>query len=380
VFLILRLVVLVFCSLSLSAPPLLASPSELNLPLEWAEWINRYAASTPVLAMRKNRPPVLRPTDEHLKAILAGKTELELKEELVFRNGNRKKFDVVELPHARRFEVHDQLDIQSLDPRLDRTQVLRQQDRFRQMLSVMHELIGSRSQDELLIIFTGATHAWDLYFSVFLKPDISNTDPLYRVKNEVLYAESPFEMDTIFYTEDHYRFMGLLRGAKEPVDSLRQHSGHLYAAFLGRLHFYNRLHSGLIQFDSLVKSEPRRPGVIVFMDIHHLNSTSLYRDLPSAVSLRAAGFRTVRVALEGWKHQREYKLEQMERFFRTDAERVLGKEDQEYYRKFRKESFEALQSGFVYSEGKKAFFEKIQSYHRSNIPVRLTGLEEFERI
>jgi hypothetical protein len=88
----------------------------------------------------------------------------------------------------------------------------------------------------------------------------------------------------------------------------------------------------------------------------------------------------VTVAMEAWKKGRIYNSEDMRAFYHMNDASFLDEKDREYYQKFRKKAFEALEGGFYYNLSIKALHEKLQEWSHAAIKVEYTGLEEFDRM
>jgi len=346
---------------------------------EWQQWVDSYASSEPLLGFRKTNEAALVPTNEQVKQLLQGVTKFKLPSDYYLLGNEIKEFELTSMDHALRFEVHDQLDLQEIDPWMEREEVLKEESRFQAMLNHMTKLIVDRPKDELLIIFVGATHALDLYFSWFLKPDLPKKDLRHRVHNEVLYSSTMIRNSSLFFTPELYRFSSQVRGTEIKEMDLKESNVLRWGHFLARLHYYNRLKAGLISYGALIKERVIVPGVIVFMDTHNIRENEVYKKLPSAKTLAAMGFNRVKFANEIWKHDETYKLDDLKQNFYMDGSSIKNQEDREWYQRFRKQAHQALKKGFIFNVGYQALYEKLKSYQDSGLGLSLTGVEDFDR-
>lgn len=347
--------------------------------LSWKDWIDRYASSSPLNAMRKTIPPSLLVSDKQLKQVLSGKTKIKFDKPLFRGEKSFDSYDLSQMERALRFEVYDQIDLQLIDKKIDKERVLKEQDRFKYMLGAIRELIQQRKEGELLIIFTGETHALDLYFTMFLKPDLPKSDPLYRVWTDVLYVSPPYSWNTTFFSADYYKLLEAMRGSKQPVKTVKSSSLHLFSNFPARLYFFSRLKSELFSLEKLTEERNKDFGVLVFMDTHYMNSFQLYKDMPKAATLIDLGIKRITFATEGLQHNKEYESRDFFKLYHVDADDALTKEDQEYYRKFRSKAYAQLKKGVVSNLSARALHLKLKQWESSGIPVTYTGLEEFDR-
>jgi len=346
---------------------------------EWKRWVDAYASSEPLLGFQKTNESVLVPTNDQVKKLLQGVTKFKLPSGYYLLGNEIKEFELTSMDHALRFEVHDQLDLQEIDPWMEREEVLKEESRFQAMLNYMTKLVVERPMDELLIIFVGATHALDLYFSWFLKPDLPKKDPRHRVHSDVLYSSPIVRNSSLFFTPDLYKFSSQVRGTEIKQKDIRESNVLRWGHLLARLHYYNRLKAGLISYEALIKERIPVPGVIVFMDTHNIREDEVYKKMPSAKTLAAMGFNKVKFANEMWKHDETYKLDDLKQNFYMDATSIENQEDREWYQRFRKQAFQALQKGFIFNVGYQALYEKLKSYQDSGLGLSLTGVEDFDR-
>lgn len=354
--------------------------SEPELTEAWAQWIETYGSSSPLKVLRKTRPTRLQISDEQIQSVLQGQTNIQLKEPLQSQDGLYKSIDLSRFDESRRFEVHRQYELQVLNPKMSTKDLITESSRFRDVRDHMQELIIQRKPKDLLLLYVGQTHALDLYFGSFLKPDMLKTDPLYRIRQDVIYLSGIVTERTPFFTESYYDLLRALRGSEIASVYLKDNELFDFANFLGRLSYYNQLKAGLISLESLKTELKPHFGAFVFMDIHNLGMPKVFEQLPNARELVRLGVQNVKLAMEGWQYDKSYSSEELQRFYRATTKSYLSGEDLEYFQQFRKEVVRLLDQGLIYNKTIQALHEKLQSYERAGIRVEYTGLEKNERI
>lgn len=346
---------------------------------EWKAWLETYASSTPLLALRKLRPPQLHITDEHIDQILKGNSKVKFKEPLYIGKIDHKEYEIFNFMAARRFEPFDQIDHQELGFAEDSTEAVQEEERSRFLREQMIQLIKNRKEGELNLILVGQMHAYDLFFRGFLDPDLSKKNPLHRIKDEVAYVGFPVTEETKLYTPEYESFIEAVRGVAYRAPTIKDNSLYLSMGFLARLYYYNNLKSGMIKKESLLQERSVKLGNLVFMNIHFLRINEPYASMPSVQALRDIGVTKIHIALEGWKHGTEYKLEDLKKFYRIKEAGKYSKDDINYFKKFRPKAWKLYESDFVYNQSVQAFHQKLQSYQRAGMEISVSGLESSER-
>lgn len=354
--------------------------SEPELTEAWLQWLETYGSSSPLKTLRKTRPSRLQISDEQILKVLQGQTSIQLKEPLQSQDGLYKSIDLSRFDESRRFEVHRQYELQVLNPKMSKQDLITESSRFRDVRDHMQELIIERKPKDLLLLYVGQTHALDLYFGSFLKPDMLETDPLYRIRQDVIYLSGIVTERSPFFTESYYDLLRALRGSEIASVYLKDNELFDFANFLGRLSYYNQLKAGLISLEDLKTERKPHFGAFVFMDIHNLGMPKVFEQLPSARELVRLGVENVKLAMEGWQYDKAYSGDELQRFYRATTESYLSGEDLEYFQQFRKEVVRLLDRGLIYNKTIQALHEKLQSYERAGIRVEYTGLEKNERI
>jgi hypothetical protein len=368
-----------FLSSAILATEKTETPSSLLLrSVAWKEWLNRFGSSSPLLTLRKTRPLPFQITDAHLNSLLGGSQKVSFSPPLMSSEGPVMEVDLLEFETTRRFELHLQgrrAGAEEKSTEVDRQKLAR---RFRVIRDQMEKLIGERKEKELQIFFVGETHALDLYFSQFLKPDLAKTDPSYRVREEVAYLAPTVTGDTAFYTPDFYRFIQMFRGMALPVERFENQSKIYVTNFLARLAFNHRLRTGMVKLPQLLSEDVSQVGALVVMDWHYLDGANLFEAMPSALSLKATGVERVRLFVESLRADKTYALEDFIKTYRVSLESFLPAEDHEYYQTYRAELFEFLKKGFTTNATLEALHQKLQEFEREGIAVEIRGLEEVE--
>lgn len=361
--------------------PSVGFANEPVLSEAWKLWRETYSSSSPYRALQKTRQGNLKMQDEHLIQILKGNSKLQFQAPLKLNKNEVTEFDVTQMDQARRFETTTMFDLQGIEPHLSKKEVFEELGRFRQMRENMQSLILNREDDELLIIFAGETHGLDLFFGSYLKPDLRPSSAEYKIRSDVEYVGMVANENTEFFTALHDEFYEALRGSRMESEKLGDFSAIDYASFFARLHYYNSLKSGLLKKDMITKDERTPfPKALVFLDVHHLRSPQVFHQMPEARDLLKAGFRKIKVAMEGWKFGKSYNSSDLKRFYYMDTSSYLSKDDLEYYKKFRKKAFQLLENGFVVNANIEAFHRRLRSYEERGIPIDYTGLEPRERL
>jgi|GEM_PF-5788259 len=355
-----------------------ATLSAYEIPA-WANWLQKYTASSPLIALRKTRPSNLQIRDQDIDSVLKDKTVIKFAEPLFLKNRKYTQYDLTQFNHSRRFEVQDQIALQLIDPKMEKKQLVKEEKRFQTIRDHMQQLVSHRKDHELLILFTGMTHAYDLYFSQFLTPDLEATNPLYRVRTQALYVGLPVTDDAFFYTQDYYNFIAKLRGTAFKPILFKENNLFDYMSFLARFYYYNNLKTGLVTKKELFKDKKQEPRSLVIMDVHGLNVPELFQQMPSPDSLAALGITQVKVAMEGWKYGKTYQSEEMRKFYFIKGDELVSKGEKNFFKKFIKKAFDLAEKGFVYNQTIQALHRKLQSYQASGIIVKYTGLEDTER-
>lgn len=347
----------------------------------WQEYLNRYAGTTPFEAIRRSRAPRYHIEDAHIRSVLKGNTKLETKEEFFWNSQPMKAFELTGFTAALRLEKIDQLDLQVIDPTLSKEQIMGEGSRFRHMREAMQKLVYDREPDELLLLFSGETHALDLFFSSFLMPDKRKKAPFSRLEEEVYYVAYPLTNQTPFFSPDWLQFVRVSQGTQQEELTLKNEDLILYSNPLARLSYYNGLKSGLIKFEDVQSRSLSRLGVLAFMDWHDVRLPQVISELPESSSLKSAGFSRVTLALEGLKSGEFYSLDDLVKIYRTTKESVItSAEEEEYYKKFRRNAYALLEKGFVSRPMVKALSDKLKRIRSQGFEVRLTGLEAFNRL
>lgn len=347
---------------------------------EWHSWIDRYASSSPFVVTQKTSSEKIRPTEEHYQAVLKGKSKLKLDPPVEHEGHKYKEFNLLELSGARRFEVVDQFAAQLSGGRSEsKEELLHYEHRHRQMTDRMVEMLNEREDDELLLFFVGATHALDLFFAVFLKPDMLSTDPLVKVRDEVLYAAPEARLSTPFYTKEYYRFQRAMTGVETEEKTLEAYQMTIRFSDLARLFYFNGLQAGSFNYDDIFKDRKVSPGALVMMDTHYLRSPEVYKRLPPAAALIETGFKKVTFVMESFKQNKEYKDSDIERLYMAQQMGMIADEDKSYFKNFRPQAYRLYKKNFVVNAGLHALHEKLKDYQLGGIKVKYTGLEPYDR-
>lgn len=346
----------------------------------WREYLRLFGGSTPFEAINTSRSKRFHVQKEHVQNVLKGNTKIDLHETFFYNSEKITKVDLSSFSEALRLEAHDQLDLQMIDPGLEKKQLLAETSRFRDMREHMQQIIYNRDEDELIILFAGEMHALDLFFSSFLIPDKRTDEPFRRLEEEVYYVAFPIDGNTPFYTPDYLRFVQTMRGTRESSKGLKDNDLIIYTGFLARLAYYNGLRLGLVAEDEVYSRDPKRLGTLVIMDWHDARLPQMFDRLPGPASVKRAGFKKVTFAIEGVKFGENYSSQSLPEFYTADLNRYL-KDDEEkaYYKRFRKKAYALLEKGFVSRPLKYALHQKILQYKKGGLNVRLTGLENYNR-
>lgn len=356
------------------------SQSPLMQTASWKSWLEKYGSSSPLLSLRKTRPKAYHISDAMIQSILEGGHELNFKPPLMSAKAPVEKLDLLQFESSRRFELELQARRESVRSELEKTKPSKKniEGRFRLIREEMQKRISEREKNELQIFFVGETHALDLYFSQFLTPDLSKENPLYRIRKEVAYLSYPVTEDTLFYTQDFYRFVQLLRGAPMPADRFGNQSSVYVGNFAARLLFNRRLRSGMVKLADLTNESLSQVGALVIMDWHYLDGSALFESMPTGFSLRAEGIEKVSVYIESLRRDKTYSLEEFKKTFSVGLDDFLAPEDHEDYKKYRSELFEFLEKGFVSNASLQALHRKLSELETEGLKIKIQGLEEVE--
>lgn len=344
----------------------------------WRDWVQKYGSSSPFLAIQKNRPEEYQMTREHLDRVLAGNHRVRFSPPLSSSRGPVGDLDLIQFDASRRFELQLDGRRRQGESRQSREDSQKLSRRFSVIREQMQNAIARRAPNELQIFFVGETHALDLYFSQFLNPDLSDTDPMSRSRREVLYVSPPVTAESIFYTPEFYEFVSLWRGTPVQPETFDQNSSIYVPNFLARLAFNQRLRSGMVPIEALFEERLEKLGAIVFMDWHYLNSPQVFNEMPGASSLKSLGFDRVSFFLESLKFSEEYSLDRMERTYRVQMQHFLSDEDREFERRYRPEVYSFLEKGFVMNSSLQSLHQKLKSYQSAGLNLHFRGLEEVE--
>lgn len=352
-----------------------------NLDQEWRDYLSRYAGTTPLLAISNSRKSRFHIRDSHVDTILSGNTRIQLHDDFYYRSNKLRQVDLSSFASSLRLEAHDQLDLQLLDPGLDRERLMKETNRFRDIRQNMQQLVFDREETELLILFTGETHSLDLFFSSFLVPDRRRAEPFRRLEQDVIYVALPLDERTPFFTQEYLDFLRAMRGTQEAAMDLRDNDLVIYANFLKRLTYYNGLKAGLMTKADLKERPADRVGVLAVMDYHDVRLPQIFTQMPGVASLKRAGFDRVTVAMEGLKFGENYSRESLQSFYTANVDRYLSdEEEKKYYQRFRPQAYALLEKEFVSRPMMQALDLRLKSYQDGGLPVRLTGVESFNRL
>ena len=328
---------------------------------EWKAWTDKFASPSPLLTLNKTSSPELRVSDEAVVQILSGKTLFKFPSPVTYSNRNVLEFDVFEEKSARRLNTYDQIDGRFLGS--NSIEALTEETRFNFMIETSYRLMAERKEDELLMIHLGATHALDIYFGFYLKDkDKVRQDKALQRQNEILYSSPPVSSETSFYTKDYYDLLMAVDGVATPVQRIGDSQLDQSMFFLSRLYFYHQLKKDTFNLAKLKEQKLSRLGTIVFMDIHYINSTAQYSELPSAQALKNSGFKTLRFANEAWISKKNYELKDLEKIFRTPFNPKLRDFEIEFLKKKKPEMLEKYQKGMVIYPAYAALFKNCLLY------------------
>jgi hypothetical protein len=350
----------------------------------WMEYLDKFASSEPYLALKKTHEAPFVPLLSEIERTLQGHSKFKLETPIYNQSKLVRFVDLSSESDALRFEVHDQLDLQELDGGRSRRELLAEEERFTKMRDYKREMITHRAHDELVILFPGTTHVYDLYFGSFMNLYPKRDDPIWRVKNEIMYVGLPFHSELPFFTEEYWEYLDAFTGA--PVKRrLAKELQHLVrVAYLSRLLYFRNLSPAAFSIDRLTtERDLERVGVLVIMDIHNARAPQVFSEMPSAVDLQKAGFNRVKVGIEGWKFGQDYQIADLDAFFRLTLEDVFSgkraEDDRTFYKQFRPKAYAFLSQGVATNEPYKALHDKLAEWAAGGIQVQITGIEEFDR-
>lgn len=197
-------------------------------------------------------------------------------------------------------------------------------DRFDLNTAYVAHLVRNNPPDNLLIVFSGAKHARDFYFS----------DP----KAPVAYAEKTTNKDTIYFSPEFYDFMnqvindlyakgvpkslvdtiatGLVHEYRNvfPIQTQRgqplkpllasQFAMDRYVEALADL-YASEANRGRLTAKDLLKGPAEKPTAIFLGDVHPMNGLDPITKMPSASCLKVMGFNSVSVAFEPFTYRKE---------------------------------------------------------------------------
>lgn len=358
----------------IGAPPVWDKVPELK------SFAERFGGASPYVALSKNWPTELRPSEAALKAILGGQSKITLSPSL--HDGDREVSEI-ELSNtlsAIRFEKSDQWDLTEREPDIDAKRVLAEEERFRRMVENMQQALLEKKSDELLVYFVGLTHALDFYFAFFMAPDRGPRSKIRDFKDSVLYVTHPVNMETRFSTPDAENFSKLRDGVPNPVETIKRASYSLAANTLGRIYYYQNLSRGRLKLSDFQNSTPKNLSAIVIGDLHDIRTTDLMDQLPSPNALRAAGFKSIRIGLEAWKYGEAYKIQNIGRAYLSTEMANLTPDELEALKANSPKAYDLLQKPFHTQVALPAFEKWLRRAEAAGSSVSLTGLEDFDRI
>lgn len=215
---------------------------------EWNEWYASYGGGSPLVAQWKTSQwPV---TGDEIQEVIDGHKRITLPYSDIKQSGR----------------TLSELDLSEFEG------LSEESARFRAIVKAVSDLRSTRKPTELLLIFTGQYHAYD----IFLKARPSET----------VYS---------FATLNQASLLDTRRSSSRVADS----NWYLHGAFLGALS--ETLNDGKpFTVQSLLRTpRPKRVGTVIFGDIHPLRETRWIDRFPDGQCLYEMGYRSVRVGMEG---------------------------------------------------------------------------------
>jgi len=233
----------------------------------WEQWIKLYGSNSALNATNKNSGPRLKNPESQIRSVLDP------------------EFDgVLSLPHPLEFASGEYISSVNL---LENSQVSELSNESQLLLDNMLGLIKKRPDDELLILFVGGYHAYDLFFSL---PE--------KYKNDVFFATYPTTTASTLYNSGFKLFLQL--SGSNWTTKFDHADAH--AAFPGKLFYWKKKlldkEKTVTYSDLISESTNSTPKIIVIMDTHGINNTELTDYLPSADVLRKSGFKSIKVGIE----------------------------------------------------------------------------------
>lgn len=320
---------------------------------DWKEWLKTYGATTPIGSMRKTSQWF--PTDEDFSKIQNEGKMVTIK-----------TFETFEMSWDAIY-AHPLLKITNRD---------------KMMVKNIRKLIENRKKTELLIIFTGAAHAFDFFFS--------------EQNQSVNYISFPLSSTSKEHSEDYDRYLKLISEIfkSTKTDNLKKDLefekliNTYYLCPLLALH--RKISTGKkIKIKDITNSQlDDNSGNIIIMDIHGLDETSVFEKMPSPDSIKELGFESITVAVEDFDHGKNISLETLEDFVSISQLSFLemARQLRKLYTSYRvmnkpdallkklAEAIEMLESGKIEKHPTSvALVKKIKEYSKT-LPLRITGL------
>ncbi len=369
-----------------AAPPVLEAPS--NLPLQKntslgdlpsvKDWISKCGSPSPLITLRKTYEAPLLVSDANLEIILKGKSRITFDSPLSDgRKNDIQSFDVFDEGTARLMNVHDQIENRFFGSTSEQT--LSEDSRASSLQKAAYDLLEQRESDELLIMDMGISHALDVYFGFYLRDqDKLKRDKILQRQNEILYISNPVRLSTQFETPEFYDLIQSVDGVSTPLRKVETNSATFAAIYPSRLFYYAGLKRSAFSLARLKQENLTNLTTIISMDLRHINDNTAWAGLPSAKELKLAGFKKIRVGLEGWRYGKSYAMTDLEKTWKTPYAMHLRSYEIEFLKKKRPAIERRYREGFVINPSRRALQDKLISYQKEGLELRLTGLESLE--
>jgi hypothetical protein len=273
------------------------APSPSSLPTGFQVWIDRFAAPTPYSAQIKTLPPDMHISTDVFKVIQSGRSLIPLPRPFNIRGVDINEFDFVTDAAGLR-SLFDS----SMESRLAEAKPLERPGAgVNILLQNVSELIISAPENQLNLFWLSEARSYDLFFGLFLEdPDRARRSGLEAKRTEMLYARSPWDQNTPFYTPEFYSLMDAIDGVQLPRRTIADLSVYAVTPFAERYyHYWNLQQERIRQLKLMQDLAPDiRPRNLVLSYWPGLRATEAIESLPPASDLMAMGLTTVMVALE----------------------------------------------------------------------------------